>query len=145
MGAVGLTNTSYLPDGSHLSDKVARLESEVGQLPQIMVQPQHEVFGGMYARTGLIPAGATLIGAIHKKDHINIVVGDVTVLTDTGPVRLTGYHVLPTKAGSKRVAHTHADTMWTTIIKTDLTDIEAIEDDVVENSGSLQTRTLKVT
>ena len=144
MGIVRLVNTSFF-DGSRLSSKVDKLSDAVRQLPQIMVSPKHDIFGGMYARTGLIPAGSTFIGAVHKKDHINIVVGDVTVLTDDGPLRLTGYHVLPTQAGSKRVAHTHADTMWTTIIKTDLTDVEAIEDDVVENSDSLQTRTLKVT
>lgn len=121
-------------------DKVARLEEELKKFPQTFIEPRHDINGGLYARTGMIPAGTTFTGCTHKKDHINIVCGDVTVMTDDGPLRLTGYHVLPTKAGSKRVAVAHSDTYWTTIVRTDLMDVEAIEDECVENSAQLQTR-----
>lgn len=122
------------------ANQVARLEAEMRQLPQRVIPPDQGVHGGIYTRTGLIPAGTTFIGAVHRKDHVNIVCGDVTIATDDGALRLTGYHVLPACAGSKRVAHAHADTMWTTIVRTDLTEFEEIEDESVENSGSLQTR-----
>lgn len=122
------------------AEKVARLESELAKLPQTHVEPLQHVHGGIYTRTGLIPAGTTFTGAVHRKDHINIVCGDVTIVTDAGPVRLTGYHVLPSSAGSKRVAHAHADTLWTTIAPTALTDFAAIEDELVQDSAALQTR-----
>jgi hypothetical protein len=134
-----LVNASFI--GSlQTREKVARLEQELEKLPQTFVEPRHDIHGGLYARTGLIPAGTTFTGATHKKDHINVVCGDITVLTDEGPVRLTGYHVLPTQAGSKRVAYAHADTVWTTVVRTDLCDVGEIENECVEDSAALQTR-----
>lgn len=127
---------SPLADGS----AVEALERMVLEQPQVDLRTEHALSGGVYARTIHIPAGTVLTGATHKKDHVNVVIGDITVTTDEGPVRFTGYHVIPTKAGSKRAGFAHADTAWTTICRTDLTDIEAIEDELVEESARLQTR-----
>lgn len=122
------------------NDAVADLERHVLAAPQVDLRTEHALAGGVYARTITIPADTVLTGAVHKKDHINIVDGDITVTTDAGPVRFTGYHVIATKAGSKRAGFAHADTKWTTVCQTDLTDIDAIEDELVEESSRLQTR-----
>ena len=135
-----MTNSTFSVATSEHADKVRRLEEELSRVEQTTVLVQHHIHGGMYARSGLIPAGTTFTGAVHKKDHINIVVGDVTVLTDDGPQRFTGYCILPTLKGSKRVAVAHADTIWTTVLKTELTNVQDIEDESVENSQELQTR-----
>ena len=122
------------------ADEIKSFEKQLSSLPQLNQEINHEIFGGIYCRTGCIPAGVSFVGQVHKHDHINIVVGDITIVTDNGPVRLTGYNVLPTKAGSKRVAFTHAQTFWTTIHATDLTDVQSIEDWAVEDSSKLTTR-----
>ena len=127
-----------------VSTAVQKFEEELAALPQLSQKIHHEIFGGLYCRTGCIPANVAFTGQIHKHDHINIVVGDITIVTDTGPTRLTGYNVLTTKAGSKRVAYTHADTYWTTILATDLTSVQAIEDWAVEDSSKLTTRQLQI-
>lgn len=119
---------------------VKKLDEEVSKLPQETIPLQHQVSGGMYARTGVIKAGCLLIGAKHKTDHINVMFGDISVTTDEGIKRLTGYHVLPTKAGMKRAGIAHADTVWTTICKTEKTDLREIEDDLVEEAERLQSR-----
>lgn len=121
-------------------DAVCRLEQAILQGPQIDLRTEHVLSGGVYARTIFIPAGTALTGATHKKDHVNVVCGDISVTTDEGVKRITGYHVLPSKAGIKRAGIAHADTVWTTLCKTDLTDIEDIEDELVEESARLQTR-----
>lgn len=126
-----------------IREKVERLESEMKSTPQFAVGVHHCINGGIYTRTGTIPADTVFIGAEHKKDHINVVVGDVTVMTDSGPIRYTGHHILPTPAGSKRVAYAHADTTWTTIVQTHNTDIRAIEDECVVNASELQTQQMK--
>lgn len=133
-------DASFVFAKSNIKDKVAKLEEAINHSPVCEVPIHHEVNGGMYARTALIPAGVTFTGAVHTKDHINIVIGDITVLSDAGPVRYSGHHVLPCKAGSKRVAVTHADTYWTTMIATSLTNISEIEDEICEDSTVLQTR-----
>lgn len=126
-----------------IRSKVERLEDEMKKQPQFAVDVHHCINGGIYTRTGTIPADTAFIGAVHKKDHINIVIGDVTVMTDDGPVRYTGHNILPTKAGSKRVAYAHALTTWTTVLHTNLTSIRDIEDECVINSSELQTQTMK--
>ena len=127
-----------------ISTAVQKFEEELSALPQLSQDIYHEIFGGIYCRTGCIPANVAFVGQVHKHDHINIVVGDITIATDAGPIRLTGYNVLPTKAGSKRVAYTHANTYWTTILATDLTSVQAIEDWAVEDSSKLTTRQLQI-
>lgn len=47
-----------------LSDKVDALESLILQVPQVDLQTKHELSGGVYARTILIPAGTVLTGSI---------------------------------------------------------------------------------
>lgn len=127
---------------THLSTlaDVQRLESLILQAPQVDLQTTHHLSGGMYARTIHLQAGTVLTGATHKTDHINIVFGDISVTTDEGVQRLTGYHVLPTKAGSKRAGFAHGPTSWTTVCKTDQTDLTAIENELVHEADKLQTR-----
>lgn len=121
-------------------EQIQRLETAMLDMPQINLTTTHELSGGVYARTIFIPAGVTLTGAAHKKDHLNMMQGDITVWTEQGMKRLTGQHVIPTRAGCKRVGYAHADTTWTTICATDLLDVEAIEADLVEEPERLQTR-----
>lgn len=125
-------------------DAVRRLESSLMDLPQVDLSTENLVHGGMCARTILIPAGTVLTGAMTNMDNVCVVCGDIEVTTDEGVKRLTGYHVLPAMAGAKRAGVAFADTWWTTIWPTALTDIEAIEDEATSESHLLQTRRLKL-
>lgn len=119
---------------------VRALEAHLLTLPQVDLGTTHVVHGGMYARTILIPAGTMLTGALTNCDNICVICGDITVTTDDGPQRLTGYHVIPAKAGAKRVGAAHADTWWTTLWPTDLSDVADIENEVTDEADHLQTR-----
>jgi hypothetical protein len=121
-------------------EAVRQMETFLLQFPQTDLQTSHVVHGGMVARTILIPAGTVLTGALTNLDNLCVLFGDITVTTDAGPQRLTGFNVLPAAAGSKRAGITHADTWWTTVWTTDLTDIAAIEDEFTNESDLLQTR-----
>lgn len=127
---------SKMPD----PESVRRLEAEALGLPQIDLNTSHVIHEGMCSRTILVPAGALITGAQTNKPNVCIVSGDITVTTDEGPKRLTGYHVLKADAGFKRAGVAHADTYWTTIWATDLTDIRAIEDEMTDEAALLQTR-----
>lgn len=119
---------------------VSALEQHLLDLPQVDVGTTHLVHGGMYARTILIPAGTLLTGALTNQDNVCVVHGDITVTTDEGVQRLTGFHVLPARAGAKRAGVAHADTWWTTLWTTDLTDITEIETVLTDEADLLQTR-----
>lgn len=126
--------------GTPSIEAVRELERHLLDMPQIHLATEHVVHGGMCARTILIPAGMVLTGALTNCDNICIVCGDITVTTDDGPQRLVGFNVLPAKAGAKRVGMAHADTWWSTLHRTDLTDIGAIEDEMTDESVGLATR-----
>ena len=121
-------------------DTIERLEREMLGHEQVLLATTHALAGPVYARTILIPAGTLLTGLVHRADHVNIAIGDITVLTDQGMRRLTGHHVIPTKAGAKRAGYAHADTYWTTVSYTTQTELGAIEDELVEDAERLQGR-----
>lgn len=127
-----------------MREKVQRAEAFLLTRPQVDLQTTHVLSGGIYARTVHIPAGVGLTGATHKKDHVCVLQGDITVLTDDGGKRLTGQHVIAVKAGIKRAGIAHAPTTWTTLCRTDLTDLHEIEAELVEEAEQLQTRTLEL-
>jgi len=108
-----------------LRGKVHRLENIMLQLPQVEMKVVHHFSAGVYARELHIPKGVVLTGAIHKYENLNIMSkGDLTVMTENGPVRVQAPFTLVSPAGTKRVAYAHEDTIWTTIFGTDLKDPE---------------------
>jgi hypothetical protein len=125
-------------------EKIDRYEFLLGQMPQVDLNTTHCVSGEVYARTIFIPKGVSLVGVTNSKDHINIMCGDITVTTDSGMKRLTGYHMFPTKAGMRRVGYAHEDTCWTTVVHTKETDLKKIEEDITPDYDKLQTRKLGI-
>ena len=135
-------------DPNALSSETMRQQVEMLQaaglaLPpdaQLVFETRHYLSGGVYGREIFIPAGAWLVGAVHAQDTLNVVIGDISVTTDDGMRRITGYQTLPSKAGTKRAGLAYADTFWITFARTDETDLEAIEDELTAESDKLQTR-----
>jgi len=121
-------------------EMVHELELELLKQPQVDLSTQHVVHGGMCARTIFIPAGTVLTGALTNCDNICVIHGDITVTTDEGTRQLTGFHVLPARAGFKRAGWTHADTYWTTLFVTDKTEIADIEREMTDEHEMLQTQ-----
>lgn len=135
---------SLFQSGMPPVEDVRRLEALLLTLPQINLHTKHIVHGKVSARSGLIPAGCALTGALTKIDNICVLIGDITVTTEEGVKRLTGFHVLPAKAGAKRAGIAHADTWWVTLHHTELTDIAAIEDEMTDESAMLLTRRTEI-
>jgi isocitrate lyase len=122
--------------------EAAMLDAEQQGAGVVVIATTHHFADGLVARTILIPAGTILSGAAHKSEHLNIAHGDITVWTEAGMRRLTGYHVLPSQPGAKRVGLAHADTYWTTLHAnpTNERDVTKLEDALVEESARLQSR-----
>lgn len=129
-----------LPATDNANAQVAALEALLLTAPQINLRTQHIVHAGMSARTIFIPADSALTGALTNCDNICVVYGDISVTTDAGVKRFTGFNVIPATKGKKRAGVTHADTWWTTLHVTSLTDIREIEDEMTSESSRLQTR-----
>lgn len=109
-------------------DKIERLEREILKQDQIDIPVTHHFAPGIYARSIVIPKGATLTGHIHLTEHLNIVSkGELSVMTEHGIERVSaGAHIV-SKPGIKRVGYAHEETIWTTIHATDETDHAKLE------------------
>lgn len=125
----------------HDPGKVAALEDAILHHPaQVLLNAEHLVHGGMYARTMFIPAGTVLTGALVNSDNVCVMCGDITVTTTEGPKRFSGFHVIPAPAGHKRAGFAHSDTYWTALFRTDLKEVADIEDSLTDESGRLMSR-----
>lgn len=114
-------------------EQIERFEQFLLSLPeQAEVPTTHHFAPGLYVREMFIPADTFLTGAVHKTEHIAIFVGDITVWTEEGMKRLTGYHRVLSKPGAKRVGYAHADTWCTGFFPTNKTNVAEIEADLCE-------------
>lgn len=94
----------------------------------------HRFTPGMYAREIFMPAGTLLTSKIHKTEHQYVVIsGKVSVWVGDGEeIVLEAGHVGITMPGTRRVLYIHEDTRWITFHPTELTDLAAIEQELIE-------------
>lgn len=92
------------------------LEDHLLTLPQGDPQTTHHIADGVYLRRIIIPAGATVTGAVHLTETLDIMVyGDLTVVTEEEKKRITEPgSIFVSKPGLKKVAFAHKETMWIT-------------------------------
>lgn len=118
---------------NEVREKTLWLQRELAKLPQVAMPTFHHFANGMYARELHIPAGTMVVGKIHKQEHFFILAsGEMSITTDMGSTRIQGPMVCAGTPGTKRAVHTHTDCVVINVHKTDLTDIDAIEKEVIE-------------
>ena len=112
--------------------KLLVFEEEVKKLPQEHVELKHMFAQGVYAREGFLKAGLVFTGKIHTQSQINILSrGHVTVVTEEGKEEYIAPASWVSPAGVKRLCYVHEDSVWTTILGTNETDISTIENTLV--------------
>ena len=127
-----------------IRERTDALEKSLASREQIDGKTSMVLAGGVLTRTIYLPKGAEIVGTIHKKANINVVIGDISFTTDEGVKRITGHHIFASPPGLKRAGIAHEYTVWTTISHTNLTDIREIEEELIENPEDLQTRRIGI-
>ena len=112
--------------------EIMRLQQSMSELPQFELPVQHHFTAGAYGRQLFVPAGVMLVGKLHRTEHFLLVVGDVEIINGAQRERVTGIRVMNTKPGTKRAIYAHADSTLFTFHVTDLKDVEAIEEEIIE-------------
>tara|TARA_R110000822_G_scaffold196789_1_gene334721 strand:- start:68 stop:532 length:465 start_codon:yes stop_codon:yes gene_type:complete len=133
-------------------DKVRDLEAHLLEVPQLELETNHVIHGGMYARTICLPAGYVLTGVLVKVSTIVIVSGHVRVyLGDNTHADINGYSVLPASAGRKQAFVAYSDTDITMMLPTKSTTISDVEAEFTDEIDSLlshsqaSTNTVRIT
>jgi quercetin dioxygenase-like cupin family protein len=116
---------------------VQALQDAMSEMPQYEPPTEHLFHGGMYCRQVWRPAGCTIVGKVHKKEHFYIVVsGTICVTTDDGVQTITGPKVLCSTPGTKRAVHAITDALCMTFHVVDAQTVEQAEDELVEPDNS---------
>lgn len=124
-----------------MAEKVDRIESILMGMPQVECKTQHWFCNGMYVRECTFPKGVTATGAAHLADHVSIMVrGDMTVLTERGIERMTGYNIWTPRPGLRRVGYAHEETVWLTVDRTNAKTVEDAENDTLATPDKLLSR-----
>jgi len=93
---------------------------------------KHTFVDGAYIREIFMPKGMLITSKIHKIKHPYFVLkGDVSVMTENGPVRIKAPYYGVTPVGTKRLLYTHEDTVWITVHVTKETNLKKIEKEII--------------
>lgn len=116
------------------SPTINRMEELIAAAPQVEFPLVHRFTPGLYIREIFMPAGSVLTSKIHKTEHPFVISqGRVSVYIDgQGVEELVAPHTGVTKPGTRRVLCVHEDTIWITFHPTQETDLEVIEQLLIE-------------
>lgn len=98
-----------------MRERVERLQAMMEGFPQADCPVRHVFAPGIYLREMLVPADVYACGAVHKTEHITIVVGHCWLTTDDGLQEFMGYNSFVSKPGIKRAIYAVQPTMVTTV------------------------------
>ena len=114
-------------------EQIERLQSEMVKMPQVELATEHFFSPGMYCRKVTRPAGTLIVGKVHKAPHFFVCVkGEILAWSETGMRRMQAGDVIESQAGTKRVTMAVVDSIGMTIHKTDKTDLDEIETELIE-------------
>jgi hypothetical protein len=114
-------------------DQIKRLQEAASKLPQATLFTEHFFIPGVYVRWLFRPADTLIIGKVHKKEHMYVICsGEITVIGDGTKERIIGPRVIVSRPGTKRAVYSHTDTVCLTIHRTDETDLDKIEAELIE-------------
>lgn len=110
-------------------NNIFAMEHLIKQHEQLEIETKHYFSLGVYAREIYIPAGAIVVGKLHKHQNLNILTkGVIEVLVDDEIKTLVAPCVVVSPPGTKRIARALEDCIWITVHGTHETDLAKIED-----------------
>jgi len=115
-------------------EQIEKLQAEMTNMPQVEdMVTEHYFNGGMYCRKLFRKAGTLIVGKVHKQDHLFIcAAGEIIAWSEKGMRKLLPGDIIESKAGTKRVTLALTDAIGITVHKTDKTDLDEIEAELIE-------------
>jgi hypothetical protein len=114
-------------------DAILNLQDEIVKLPQIEPVTEHYFSDGMYCRKMEMPMGMVVVGKLHKTDHFFMCTkGEIMVASENGMKNLYAGDIIEAKPGTKRVIYAVVDSIIINVHKTDKTDLDEIEEELIE-------------
>lgn len=116
-----------------MDTRVQQLEAAMREMPQAVLETFHHFADGMYARVLPRAKGTAIVGKVHKREHFYIVAkGSVKVFSEGKTRVYSAGDLIVSKPGTKRAVLALEDSVCMTIHRTDKTDLDEIEIELVE-------------
>ena len=126
-------NTELLEKIIPSKEQIEKLQAEMVKMPQAELQTEHYFSEGMYCRKLTRPAGTLIVGKVHKKPHFFLCAkGEIIAWTESGMRTLQPGDIIESQPGTKRVTYAISDAIGITVHKTDKTDLNEIEAELIE-------------
>lgn len=114
---------------------ILALQEIMQGMEQTEMPVKHHHIEGVYLRELFIPAGTLLTGKIHNKENFSILAsGTIRITNGTDSMIISAPHVMSDKPGIKRMGYAETDVTFINVIRTDLTDIDDIERELVSDT-----------
>ena len=118
-------------------EQIEALESEMKKMPQAEMVTENYFSDGMYCRKLIRPAGTLIVGKVHKKDHFFMCVkGEIIAWSEKGMIKLNAGDIIQSKSGTKRVTLALTDAIGLTVHRTEKTDLNEIEAELIEEDDT---------
>jgi hypothetical protein len=118
-----------------LRARVEELQAVMSAMPQAdgLITTHHFV-PGQYLRKLWRPAGVVIVGKVHKAPHFFLcALGEIAVSSGDGNWKtLRAGDVIESQPGTKRITVALTDAIGITVHKTELTDLDEIERELIE-------------
>lgn len=114
-------------------EQVNQFQHELAKLPQFEPRTEHYFANGMYCRKCYLPAGTLFVGKIQRHEHFFMIVqGWLDVYHEGGIVAMQEGTVVVSSPGTRRIGVTYEDTIAVTVHRTDKTDLDEIEKEIIQ-------------
>lgn len=118
--------------------RICDLEDLLRQMTEVQVEcpTRHYFAEGVYVREYIMPKDILVVGKIHKKSQVFIVLkGEVSIATESGEVkRLKAPCIFESPAGVKRAVYSHEDSLLLTAHPAHTTDLAELEEELISKS-----------
>lgn len=113
--------------------EIVSLQRAMATMPQAALETEHYFADGMYARRLYRSRGTLIVGKVHKKEHFFVIArGALIIWTESGMRELGAGTVIASKPGTKRVTLAVEDSVGITFHRTDKTDLNEVEAELIE-------------
>lgn len=121
-----------------LGHKVGNLLGTVNDIPMVECAERHYFGPNLYIKEVTMPAGALIVGKVHKVEHMCIMLTGKMILVQEDGTRteLCAPATFVAKPGRK-VAYIIETTIFQNIYSTDETDVEKLENMFIDNSKNI--------
>lgn len=117
--------------------EIESLEAALLPLPQVEVPLTHLFAPGAYWREVKMPAGAFIIGHLHKTEHFNVVLsGRARVFMQGEMHEIVAPQVIVSKPGVRKILYIEEEMRWATVHPTQTTDLDELEMELIIKSES---------